>query len=56
MAKMGRKPLKDKAIPLTIYVKKSLVKENGGANECRKNLVQYAKAGFPVVLNNCGPI
>lgn len=47
MAKPGRKPLKDKAVPLTIYVKKSLVKENGGAKSCRIDLKGYADAGFP---------
>lgn len=46
-------PSDEKMIPLTIYVKKSLVKENGGANECRKNLIHYAKAGFPIVLSSC---
>ena len=47
MAKSGRKKIKDKAVPLTVYVRKSVINEKGGANECRKSLKEYADSGFP---------
>ena len=39
--KRGRKRLKDRVKPLTIYVKESAIKIKGGADACRLRLREF---------------
>lgn len=42
--KRGRKPVKDKVIGLTIYVKESIVKKSGGKAKARSILLDRLKS------------
>lgn len=43
-SKMGRKPIKDKAIPVTVYVAKSVVKANGGIVKAREKAKEWLES------------
>lgn len=37
-SKAGRKPIEDKKIPITIYLRKSVIETNGGTEEVKEKL------------------
>jgi len=51
---MGRKPVKDKAVPLTIYIQQSIIDKCGGKEQSKEYAISYLYSLAKIYDSNTG--